>query len=584
MQRWFALPGAAPRSPTLEPTGPPLSPGEALGREPPPAVPGHEILGFVGGGGQGEVYRARHTALGRTVALKVLRAGQGTGPEHWARFRREGRVIARLDHPNIVRVYGFQESGGRLFLSMEYLAGGSLRDRLIGQGFFAPEAAVKLLRTLADAVEHAHRKGIVHRDLKPANVLFTLDGRPKIVDFGLAKVVDDSASQQTRTGAILGSPSYMAPEQASGKVSQVGPATDVYALGAILYELLTGRPPFSGESWLDTLDMVRFQPVAPPSHWRPNLPPGLENVCLKCLEKNLGERYPSAAALAQALQPFAGATPGRDAGPPPRDQSPAQGQPEGYRLLKRIHAGAFGEVWTAMAPGDIKVAVKVQYQSAEKDGQLLQALELVRGLDHPYLLKTHAYWVHDGRLRVVMELADGSLRDRLKKSQRQRGPGIPPARLLPSLLEVAEALDFLHGQQLVHRNVRPDNFLLVQGHAKLGDFSLLCRADALGPDDAGSGTPGYMAPECYRAVATARSDQYSLAVSYVELRRGRRPFPGRTSLAEAMLDAFEGAPDLGDLGKPEKQVLLQALAKDPAQRHPSCRAFAAALEAVVPTE
>src|SRR5262249_38766238 len=182
--------------------------------------------------------------------------------------------------------------------------GGSLKDRLGRPGFYSAKTAVELLAALAAAVDHAHQKGIVHRDLKPGNVLFTLEERPKIVDFGVAKVLNESSGQQTRTGAVLGSPSYMAREQAAGKISQGGPATDVYALGAILYELLAGRPPFVGESWLDTLDRVRFQPVEPPSRWRPGVPPELERICLRCLEKAPNMRYPSAAEFGLALGRF----------------------------------------------------------------------------------------------------------------------------------------------------------------------------------------------------------------------------------------------------------------------------------------
>ena len=240
-------PAAGPRSqPTTAGSGAAPHPlGDSSGRVL-PKIPGYELLGFVGSGGQGDVYRARHLGLDHVVALKILRDSHGTGRDQLARFRREAHVIARLDHPGIVRIHGFDESDGRFFLSMEYLAGGSLKDRMGRPDFDLPKTGVELVVALAAAMDHAHQKGIVHRDLKPGNVLFTLEGRPKIVDFGVAKVLNESPGQQTRTGAVLGSPSYMAPEQAAGKISQIGPATDVYALGAILYEVLAGRPPFVG--------------------------------------------------------------------------------------------------------------------------------------------------------------------------------------------------------------------------------------------------------------------------------------------------------------------------------------------------
>jgi serine/threonine protein kinase len=574
-------PSGSEGQPTSSGPGGSTPPGDA---EQLPAVSGYEILGVIGSGGQGVVYRARHIGLDRIVALKILRDSQESGPEQGARFRREARVIARLDHPNIVRIYGFDESAGRLFLSMEYLGGGSLKDRLGRQGLFAAQEAVELLLALVPAVEHAHQKGVVHRDLKPANVLFTAEGDARIVDFGVAKIFDDSAGQHTRTGAILGSPSYMAPEQAAGKISQVGPATDIYALGAILYEILTGRPPFSGESWLDTLDRVRFQPVVPPSRWRADVPDNLERICIKCLDKVPERRYPNAAAFAAALQQFISSAPA-DGPSQPRSSNPELAArsaqetvvSEGYRLLRRIHAGALGEIWSATAPGGITVAVKIYYQPVEQDQHRKRALDLIKNLNHPYLLKTHAYWVNDGRMHVAMELADSSLRKRLKRFRRQRQGGIPPAALLVYLKETAEALDYLHDQGLIHCNVTPDSILLLKEHVKVGDFSLVC-------DGEGSswGAPVYMAPEQYRDVVTPHSDQYSLAITYVELRRDRRPFPARTTLVDAMMDAVEGSPDLGDLSKPEKAVLLKALAKEPAQRYPNCRDFAAALTTAVP--
>jgi serine/threonine protein kinase len=612
----FAVSGAAsalpelPREPATGPGGEPTSSGsegapllavEVTNQPPAPAIPGYEILGFIGSGGQGDVYRARHIGLDRTVALKVIRDSQGDGQQHLARFRREARVIARLDHANIVRVHGFDDCAGRLFLSMEYLAGGSLKDRLDRQGSYPTSDAVVLLLALAAAVEHAHKQGIVHRDLKPGNVLFTAEGQAKIVDFGLAKVLNDASSMQTQTGAVLGSPSYMAPEQAAGKISQIGPATDVYALGAILYELIAGRPPFTGESWLDTLDRVRFQQAVPPSRWRRDVPPHLEQICLKCLEKDPDQRFPSAAALVQALKEF---VPGHDdassstspsQGPLPQPDPP-ESKPKasqtgedtvtagkhvgaeqhgGYQLIRPIRAGAFGEVWSAVAPGGIKAAVKIHYRPVAADAPELRALDLIKNLNHPYLLKTQAWWVEDGRLHVAMELAEGSLRGRLRKGRTRGTTAIPLARLLTHVCEAAEALDYMHGRGLIHRNITPDNILLVQGHVKIGDFSMVCEASAAANADARAA--GYMAPESFRDRITPQSDQYGLAATYAELRLGRRPFPARTTLAQAMSDALDGSPDLGDLNQAEKKVLRKALAKDAAHRYPNCREFAAAL-------
>jgi serine/threonine-protein kinase len=263
-----------------------------------PAVPGYEVECELGRGGMGVVYRAQQTALARTVALKVILAGAHAGTSDRARFRKEAEAVAGLQHPNIVQVHEVGEHDGRLFFSLEHCAGGSLEKRLDGTPL-PPAEAARLVEALARAVHYAHGQGVIHRDLKPGNVLFTADGALKLTDFGLVKRLGETG--RTATGAILGTPSYMAPEQAEGKGRPVGPAADVYGLGAILYELLTGRPPFKAATPVDTiLQVVADEPV-PPSRLHSRTPRDLETVCLKCLRKGPHQRYPSAAALADDL-------------------------------------------------------------------------------------------------------------------------------------------------------------------------------------------------------------------------------------------------------------------------------------------
>jgi tRNA A-37 threonylcarbamoyl transferase component Bud32 len=258
------------------------------------------LLEVLGEGGMGVVYKARQEKLKRFVALKMVRAGIYASSEERARFQREGEVIASLEHPHVVQIHEFGECDGQSYFSMELLQGGTLADKLGGRAL--PErAAAELVQTLAHTVEAAHRRGIVHRDLKPSNVLFAADGTAKISDFGLAKVLDGESSD-TRSDAILGTPAYMAPEQARGEIRRLGPAADVYALGAILYETLTGRPPFRGESRYQTLEWVRTREPEPPRRSQPHLSRDLEAICLKCLEKEASRRYESAAALADDLQ------------------------------------------------------------------------------------------------------------------------------------------------------------------------------------------------------------------------------------------------------------------------------------------
>jgi serine/threonine-protein kinase len=265
-------------------------------------VPGYEVLGELGRGGMGVVYRARQVALDRVVALKMVLAGCHAGPDELSRFRAEARAVARLSHPHVVQIHEVGEAGGLPFLSLEFVEGGSLAERLRAGPMAFPEAA-RLVAGLARAVEAAHRRGIVHRDLKPANVLLAPDGTPKITDFGLAKHLQGD-SQQTASGAILGTPSYMAPEQAAGKRGKVGPAADVYSLGAILYELLTGRPPFQAATALDTVIQLTEEEPVPPRKLRPQAPRDLETICLKCLEKEPTRRYASAGALADDLRRY----------------------------------------------------------------------------------------------------------------------------------------------------------------------------------------------------------------------------------------------------------------------------------------
>jgi len=294
----------------------------------------YKLLEELGRGSMGVVYKAREPALDRTVALKMILAGVHAGPDQLVRFHREARAVVRLQHPNIVQIYEIGEEDGRPFLCMEYVDGPGL-ERLLArwheQGGLGvtPRLAARFLETLAGAVHFAHQHGIIHRDLKPANILLQIEdfrlqvadlheattpsdksqicnlqsAIPKIADFGLAKFLDGSVDA-TQTGNLVGTPSFMAPEQADARTDEVGPPTDVYALGVILYQLLTGRPPFQAPSVQETLELVRTAEPAPPRDLQPYLPRDLQTICLKCLAKEPKSRYPSAAALADDLRRF----------------------------------------------------------------------------------------------------------------------------------------------------------------------------------------------------------------------------------------------------------------------------------------
>ncbi|MCI0642333.1 MAG: protein kinase [Gemmataceae bacterium] len=286
-----------------------------------PSIPGFEILAELGRGGMGVVYKARQLRLNRLVALKMVLAGGHAGAAELARFHVEAQAVASFQHPHIVQIYEIGELDGRPYVALEYVDGGSLARKL-AQGPLAAQEAARITEALARAVHHAHQRGILHRDIKPANVLLHVEiprpedttatltaggiaqgAVPKITDFGLAKRLEGPGVTQSGQ-AILGTPSYMAPEQAEGKPEKIGPATDIYGLGATLYEMLTGRPPYREVTPLETLLKILHEEPAPPSRWRADLPRDLETICQKCLQRQPRQRYATAEALAEDLRRF----------------------------------------------------------------------------------------------------------------------------------------------------------------------------------------------------------------------------------------------------------------------------------------
>jgi WD40 repeat protein len=361
-------------------------------------VPGYVIQEELGRGGMGVVYRAEQVRLKRPVALKMILAGEHAGAQELARFRQEAEAVAHLQHPNIVQIYEVGEHDGRPYFSLELVEGGSLAARLNGTPL-PSRLAAELVETLARAIDHAHQRGIIHRDLKPGNVLLQsvnckLQNEnlhddnlqfafcilhfaiPKITDFGLAKRLD-VASLATNSGQILGTPSYMAPEQASGK--EVGPAADIYALGAVLYELLTGRPPFKAATTLDTvMQVVGDEPVAP-RRLQPRVPRDLEIICLKCLEKDARRRYASAAALADDLRRFLDQKPirARPAGPVVRFIKAVRRRPAlatlGLVLAIGVILAFAGVLWHLGEVVAERQRVEVERQRVEEQKQRTQA-------------------------------------------------------------------------------------------------------------------------------------------------------------------------------------------------------------------
>jgi tRNA A-37 threonylcarbamoyl transferase component Bud32 len=348
----------------------------------------YELQEEIARGGMGVVWKARQSSLNRTVALKMILAGKLASETEVQRFRREAEAAANLQHPNIVAIHEVGEHDGQHYYTMDYVAGRDLGAMVRESGPLPPARAAECVKTLAEAVHFAHQRGTLHRDLKPQNVLIDAAGVPRITDFGLAKFVERDESL-TQTGAAMGSPSYMPPEQAAGHLDEVGPHSDVYSLGAILYELLTGRPPFRAESAMATMRQVmESEPVAP-RKLNATLPPDLETICLKCLEKNPARRYASARALAEELGRFL-------------NHEPIQALP--VSAIRKAESWLRRHPWTLMAAGWFVVMVLMgllywQFQRVK----FLQNHPLVNGQAprHPGLRMHQLSYTWDEAMAVV---------------------------------------------------------------------------------------------------------------------------------------------------------------------------------------
>ncbi|WP_435019980.1 protein kinase domain-containing protein [Tundrisphaera sp. TA3] len=369
-------PGLPPRSTAVDVTTDPASTmGRAAPRSPdgmsglaPARLGDFELIRRLGEGAMGIVYEARQLSLNRTVAIKMTRAGLFQGEADLRRFRLEAEAVAHLDHPRIVPIYGVWEHDGCHYFGMKLIPGGSLERRL-PEYTAAPRAAARLAAEVARAIQHAHERGILHRDLKPSNILLDEEGRPLVTDFGLAKRSGDD-SGLTQSGAIVGTPSYMAPEQASGQTAEITAQTDVYGLGAVLYALLSGRPPFVAGSIIETIEAVRTRSPAPPSRANPRVGRDLETICLKCLEKDPWRRYASAGAVADDLRRWL-------------DGEPIEARP----------VGAAGRAWmwsrrnpivSGLLAAMVLLALGTTWQWWRAEGLLLQARREAGGqaIDH----------------------------------------------------------------------------------------------------------------------------------------------------------------------------------------------------------
>jgi serine/threonine protein kinase len=558
-------------------------------------VPGYEVLEELGRGGMGVVYKARQLSLKRLVALKLIRDGALAGPQQRARFRIEAEAAARMRHPNIVNIYEIGEHQGRPYFAMELVEGGSLHQHLAGQPQPARPSA-ELIRALALAVQHAHAQKVIHRDLKPANILLVSGGvvsgesspdtthhlllathHPKITDFGLAKLLDSESTAWTREGAVLGTASYMAPEQAGGRVQEIGPASDVYALGAILYELLTGRPPFQADSWTQALQQVLHEEPTPPTRLHADVPRDLETVCLKCLEKQPSGRYASAAELADDLGRFLEAKPVA-AVPLGAGQRLARlAGRDGYQIVGELGRGPRSTIYHALhgtlqQPVALKVFPTGICTREEWEARIRASAELWSMLAHPHLVPVQRAGWWDGAAYLAMEyVARGSLAAKLG------GQPYPVRQALRLVAQLAEIVSYLHRQGVIHGNLKPSNVLLAADDIpRLADFRLTGGHFLGAPpgDDSEPAGLGYLVPELIGqpgAEPRPYTDIYGLGVILYELLTGRPPFAAATARETLEQVRLEDPVPPGRLNKevtpPLEGFCLHCLRKNPWRRY-----------------
>ena len=571
-------------------------PGRAAAGEPElPSVPKYDVLRRIDAGGMGVVYEAVHRGLGVKVALKVVLGDPWAPGTALERFRAEARAVAALNHPNVVRIYDYGEwspargDPPRPYYTMEHVAGGSLAAKLGGRPLPAREAAA-LAETLARAVQCVHDRQIVHRDLKPANILLAPDGTPKIADFGLAKRLDADPGL-TGSQAVLGTASYMAPEQAAGRAKQAGPAADIYALGAILYECLTGRPPFCEETYALTVHKVLTEEPVPPRRREPAVPPDLEAVCLRCLEKEPGRRYASAGELADDLGRVRAGEPPRAAAVNVAERHTRLVRKAGYEVVKWLGFGRTNNLHVYEArDAAIGRRVILKVDESAPDGparaRFRREAEITAGLYHANVVQLYRFGEEAGLAYAVLEYVDGG-----SLTQQFSGRALPARPAVRIVEALARAVRYLHRQGVVHGGLVPGNVLLTATNVpKLGGFGMAWRLDeppgARPREEFVGGDIAYLAPEVvggrWEQVGPA-ADIYGLGGVLYRLLTGHRPYGGRT-VAEKRDNVFRGAlrpPRAVKRDVPEalEAVCLKCLDRQPSRRHASAASVASDLRA-----
>ncbi|HEY7216051.1 MAG TPA: protein kinase, partial [Thermoanaerobaculia bacterium] len=562
----------------------------------------YQILERLGGGGMGVVYKARDLRLDRLVALKFLASQRGAPEEQKRRFIREAKAASSLDHPNLCTIFEIGETeDGALFIAMALYAGETLRDR-VARGPLPLAEAVEIAGQIAAGLARAHERGIVHRDVKPANVIVTAEGQAKLLDFGIAKLADQS--RLTRAGTAMGTTAYISPEQLFGEPA--GPAADVWSLGVVLYQSVTGRLPFEAASEKEMARAIVEHEPRPLAALRPGVPAALQRIVTRALAKRPAERYarmealradlvslaaelgspPAAADEDRTLLEIPAAAPSR---PGPREAALLAPTAGPFEVLEPLGGGGMGIVCKARDTRlDRVVALKFLPWELTRDPdakrRFMQEAHAASALEHPNICTIlEVGETSDGRLYLAMPCYDGeTLRRKL-----ERGP-LPVEEAMEIAEQIARGLAKAHRGGIVHRDVKPANLVVTEdGVVKILDFGLAKLAGEVAISHTGSsaGTPAYMSPEQARGEEVdARTDLWSLGVVLYEMLAGRRPF--RAEAEQAVLYAIlnqrpqplrEVRPEV----PPElERIVGRLLAKEPVERYASADEVFADLRAL----
>src|SRR5436305_1344240 len=564
---------------------PPLLIGSTISR--------YRVIERLGGGGAGVVYKAEDVKLERLVALKFLSTYRSASEADSRRFLREARASSAVDHPNICTVYEVDETeDGRLFIAMALCEGETLK-RKVERGPLPLPEAVRIAAQIASGLAAAHAKGIVHRDVKPGNIMVATDGRVKIVDFGIAKLADQS--RLTRDGTAVGTAGYMAPEQVRGE--EIDPRTDIWALGVVLYEMVTGRTPFPGENDQEPIRGILNREPEPMASLRSGVSPELARIAARALAKKAGDRYPGMDAMREDLLVLAGRlgapVPVETLDPTLREipSQPSAGSSvlgdtdhlvgrtlAHYRVLEYTGGGGMGVVYKAE---DLRLARTVALKflppeltrDPDAKSRFLQEARSASVLDHPNICTIHEVGeTDDGRLYLAMPYYDGeTLRRRI-----ERGP-IPIDEAIDLAEQIARGLAKAHRGGIVHRDIKPANSMVTaDGVVKILDFGLakLVGAAAITRTGSSVGTPAYMSPEQARGEdVDHRTDLWSFGIVLYEMIAGRRPFRGEHDQAVLYGILNEAPKPLTEVRSevpPDLERIVEGLlAKDPADRYPT---------------